>query len=125
MFRTCRQVAGHKVDVVGQVLPHTADLDGDRCSLTQLALGPNLAGDPSNLRDEPIELIDHCVDDVLQVQHLSADVGRHLLAQVAVGDRTDDTLHLAGGAHQGLDQTIHGFDAARPALGPPSEHDSL
>ena len=65
------QVAGHEVDVVGQVLPDAADLDGDRRGLAELALGADLAGDPGHLGDEPVELVDHGVDGVLQLQHLA------------------------------------------------------
>ena len=107
------QVAGHQVDVVGQVLPDAADLDGDRRGLTELALGADLAGDPGDLGDEPVELVDHRVDRVLQLEHLAAHVGRHLLAQVAVGDRADHALHLDGRAHQVVDQAVDRLDAAR------------
>ena len=119
------QVAGHQVDVVGQVLPDAADLDRDRGGLTELALGADLAGDPGDLGDEAVELVDHRVDGVLQLQHLAADVGRDLLAQVAVGDRADHPLHLDGGAHQVVDQAVDRLDAPGPALRPAAEHDPL
>ena len=119
------QVAGHQVDVVGQLLPDPADLDGHGGRLTELALGPDLAGDPGQLGHKPVELVDHGVDGVLQIQHLAPDVGRDLLAQVAVGDGTDDSLHLAGRPDQGVDQAVDRFDAPRPALGPAPEHHPL
>ncbi len=119
------QVAGHEVHVVGQVLPHPADLDGDRRGLTELALGADLAGHPGQLGDEPVQLVDHGVDGVLQLEHLALDLGGDLLAQVAVGHRTDDALHLAGGADQGLDQVVDRFDASGPALRRSAEDDAL
>ena len=119
------QVAGHQVDVVGQVLPDAADLDGHRCGLTELALGAHLAGDPRDLGDEAVELVDHRVDRVLQLQHLAADVGGDLLAQVAVGDRADHALHLDGRAHQRVDQAVHRLDAPGPALRRSSERHPL
>ena len=88
------QVAGHQVDVVGEVLPDAADFDRDRGGLTELALGADLARDACHFGDESVELIDHRVDGVLQLQHLAAYVGGDLLAQVAVGDRADHALHL-------------------------------
>ena len=107
------QVAGHQVDVVGQVLPDAADLDGHRGGLTELAFGADLAGDPRHLGDEPVELVDHRVDRVLQLEHLAAHVGGDLLAQVAVGDRADHALHLDGRAHEVVDQAVDRLDAAR------------
>ena len=100
------EVAGHQVDVVGQVLPDAADLDRHRRRLTELALGPHLAGDAGHLGDEAVELVHHRVDRVLQLEHLAVHVGGDLLAQVAVGDRADHALHLRRRAHQILDQAV-------------------
>ena len=91
------EVAGHHVDVVGEVLPDAADLDRHGGRLTQLALGADLADDAGDLGDEQVELVDHRVDGVLELEHLALDVGGDLLAQVPAGDRPDDALHLAGG----------------------------
>ena len=119
------QVAGHQVDVVGEVLPDTADLDRDRGGLTELALGADLARNPGHLGDEAVELVDHRVDRALQIEHLAADVGRDLLAEVAVGDRADDALHLARRAHEVVDQAVDRLDRSRPALGQPAALDAL
>ena len=119
------QVAGHQVHVVGQVLPDAADLDRHGCGLTELALGPHLAGYARELGYEAVELVDHGVDRVLQVQHLAADVGRHLLAEIAVGHRPDHALHLDGRAHQRADQAVHRLHAPGPALGRSSERHPL
>ena len=123
MLRTCPvRLPGHQVDVVGQVLPDAADLDGDRRGLAQLALGTDLAGDAGHLGGEPVELVDHGVDRVLQLQHLAADVGRDLLAQVTVRDSADDPLHLDRGSHQVVDEAVDRRDAPAPALRP-AAHD--
>jgi len=118
------QVAGHQVDVVGEVLPDTTDLDGDRGGLTELALGADLARDARHLGDEAVELIDHRVDGVLQLEHLAADVDRDLLAQVSVGDGTDHALHLDRRSHEVVDQAVDRLHALRPRL-VPREHDAL
>ena len=46
-------------------------------------------------RGEAVELVDHRVDRVLQLQDLAADVDRHLLGQVAVGDGGGDLGDVA------------------------------
>ena len=119
------EVAGHQVDVVGQLLPDAADLDRDGGRLAELALGADLAGDAGDLGDEAVELVDHAVDRVLELEHLALDVGGHLLAQVAVGDRADDALHLVAGADEVLDQAVDRLDAVAPDLVGALERDAL
>ena len=112
------QVAGHQVDVVGQVLPDAADLDRHRRRLTELALGADLAHDAGHLGDEAVELVDHRVDGVLELEHLPVDVAGDLLAQVAVGDGADHALHLARRAHEVLDQAVDRLGSWRARPGP-------
>ena len=92
------EVGRKLVDVVGEVLPHAGDLRGLGLA-AELALDPDLAGDAGHLGREPVELIDHRVDRVLQLEELALDVGGDLLAQVAVGHRRGhlgDVAHLSG-----------------------------
>ena len=118
-------IAGHQIDVVGQVFPDTGHLDGHRRRLTELAFGSDLSGNTCNLGSKPVELVDHAVDGVLQLQHLAADIRVDLLAEIAAGDRTDHSLHLDCGPHQRLDQAVDRFDAPGPALGPLPECHTL
>jgi len=77
------EVAGHRVDVVPEVLPgagHAADVG----LAAELALGADLAGDARDLGGERAELVDHRVDRVLELEDLAADVHRDLLGQVPV-----------------------------------------
>ena len=53
-----REVAGHEVDVVGEVLPRAGDA-GDLCLTAELAFGADLAGDARDLRGKRVELVDH------------------------------------------------------------------
>ena len=46
----------------------------------ELAFGADLAGDARHLAGEGVELVDHRVDGVLQLQNLAAHVDRDLLA---------------------------------------------
>src|SRR6185437_10759367 len=72
------QVAGHQVHVVGQVLPHSADALDVRLA-AELAFGADLARDTRHLTGERVELVDHLVVRVLQLEDLSANVDRDLL----------------------------------------------
>src|SRR3989449_1774517 len=97
-----REVAGELVDRVGQVLPRPADA-ADVGLAAELALGADLAGDAGHLAGEGVELVDHRVDRVLQLEDLAADVDGDLLAEVAsrhgrrdVGDVADLAGQVAG-----------------------------
>ena len=74
---------------------------------------------------KPLSWSTIAVDRVLELQHLALDVGGDLLAQIAVGDRADDPLHLVAGADEVLDQAVDRFDAAAPDLVGPLERDAL
>ena len=52
----------------------------------ELAFGADLARHARHLRGEDVELIDHRVDGVLQLEDLALDVDGDLLREVAVGD---------------------------------------
>src|SRR5207253_1653812 len=53
----------------------------------QLAFRTHFAGDAGDFGGEGVELVDHRVDRVLQLQDLAAHVHGDLLGEVAVGDR--------------------------------------
>src|SRR5215471_4675646 len=64
-----RQVAGHRVDGVGEILPgagHAANVG----LAAELALGAHLAGHTRHLGGERAQLVHHRVDGVLQLQNL-------------------------------------------------------
>ena len=102
-----------------------ADLDRDGGRLPELALRADLARHARDLGDEAVELVDHVVDRVLELEHLALDVGGDLLAQVAVRHRADDALHLVAGADEVLDQAVDRLDAAAPDLVGALEGDAL
>lgn len=60
-----RQVGGHHVDIVRQVLPDAADAV-DLGLATELAIGPDLFCDARDLGREVVERVNHVVDRVLQ-----------------------------------------------------------
>src|SRR5205823_10548416 len=94
-----RQVAGHLVDVVGEVLPDTAH-PSDLGLAAKSPLGADLAGDARHLVGERVELVDHRVDGVLELEDLSSHVDRDLLRQVALLDRGRDLGNVAYLARQ-------------------------
>src|SRR5690606_12651094 len=124
------QVVGHQIDVVGQVLPGTRDAGHLRLD-TRLPFGADLSGHTGDFRGERVELVDHRVDGVLQLENLALHVDRDLLRQVAERDRgghLGDVADLAGqvgghcvdvvgqilpGAGDALDLRL----SAKPALG--------
>ena len=79
------QVAGHEVDVVGQVLPGAGDARHLRLA-AELAFGADLARDARHFRGEGVELIDHRVDGVLQLENLALHVDGDLARKVAARD---------------------------------------
>ena len=92
------QVAGHRVDVVGQVLPGAGDA-GHVGLAAEPAFGADFARDARHFAGERVELVDHRVDGFLQLQDLAAHVDRDLVRQVAAGDRGrdfGDVAHLGG-----------------------------
>ena len=87
MLRTWRgQVAGHRVHAVGQVLPGAGDAR-HRGLAAELAVGADLARHARHLGGEGVQLVDHRVDGLLQLQDLAADVDRDLLREVAAARR--------------------------------------
>ena len=93
-----RQVVGHRVDVVGQVLPDARDTGHDRLA-AELAFGADLARDARDLGGEAVQLVDHRVDGFLELADLALDVDRDLARQVAARDgrrHLGDVAHLTG-----------------------------
>src|SRR5207247_2074166 len=86
---------------------------------TQASLGAHLARDARDLVGEGVELVDHGVDGLLELEDLAADVDGDLLREVAVGDTgrdLGDVADLAGqvAGHQ-VDVVRQVFPSAPPA----------
>ncbi len=98
------EVGGHRVDVVGEVLPGAGHAGHLRLA-AELAFGADLAGHAADFAGEAVELIDHRVDRVLQLENFALHVDGDLLGQVAVRDgrgHVGDVADLAGevGGHR-------------------------
>ena len=102
------EVGGHRVDVVGQVLPGTRHAWDDRLA-AELALGADFARHARDFGREAVELIDHRVDGVLQLAEFRPCTSTVILRDRSpLGDRGGDfgdVAHLAGeiGGH-GVDR---------------------
>ena len=111
------QVAGHRVDRLGQVLPgagHALHVG----LAAELAFGADLARHARHFGGERRQLVDHRVDGVLQLEDLALDVDGDLLRQVAGGHRgghVGDVAHLRGqvAGHE-VDATRSGPSRCRP-----------
>jgi hypothetical protein len=104
------EVAGHRVDALGEVLPDPAH-PGDLGLPAQLAVGADLARHPGDLGREDPELLDHGVDDggraeELAFERAAVDVEPHGLGQMALRHRGDRAGHLGGGPQQVVDQGV-------------------
>ena len=86
MFRTCVvRFAASEVDVVGEILPRSADARHERLS-AKFALGSDFARDSRDFGGERAQLLNHRVQSVLQQQDFAANVDGDLLREVAIGD---------------------------------------
>ena len=92
------EVGAHRVDRVGEVLPRAGDA-GHFGAAAELAFGADFARDAADFRRERVQLVDHRVDGVLQLENLALDVDRDLARQVAARDgrgHAGDVAHLRG-----------------------------
>src|SRR5205823_5649841 len=83
------QVDGHGVDALGQVLPDAADALHHRLA-AQLSFGSDLARNARNFTCERVQLVDHRVHGLFQVEDLASDIDRDLTREVAVCYRGGD-----------------------------------
>ena len=98
------EVGGHEVDVVGEVLPGAPNAGHLRLA-SELAFGADLAGHAGHLASEGVELIDHRVDGVLQLQDFALHIDGDLAVEIAARDRGGhfrDVADLSGevGTHR-------------------------
>src|SRR5262249_37127757 len=89
-----REVPGHQIDVVGQVRPRSGDAGDDRLP-PALPPADLLARDARDFRREGVQLVDHRIDGVFELEDLAADVDGDLLRQVAHSDRDRDIGDVA------------------------------
>src|SRR5207248_1429631 len=89
-----REIGGELVDLLGEVLPGPGRTRHTGLA-TEAALGTDLACHAGDFTGEPIQLIDHAVDGVLQLEDLAANVDGDLLGEIALGDGGGDVRDIA------------------------------
>ena len=111
-----REVAGHRVDVVGQVLPGSGDARNAGLP-TEPAFGSDLSRDPADLGGEGVQLVDHHVDRVLELQDLAPHRDRDFFGKVTAGDRRRDVRNVADLRRQVRRHRVHTVGEVLPYTG--------
>src|SRR5439155_7471226 len=89
-----RQIARHRVDALGEVLPGAGD--AEHVGLTaEPPLGADFARDARHFAGEGVELVDHGVERFLQLKDFAGDVHRDLFGEVAAGNCGRDVGNVA------------------------------
>ncbi len=115
MFRTWPvRLRGHEVDVVGEVLPGSADA-GDLRLAAELAFGADFAGHAGDFSGERVELVHHGVDGVFEFENFALHVHGDLAREVAAGhgggdfgDVADLRGEVAGHGVYGVGEVLPG-----------------
>src|SRR5439155_607613 len=78
------EVGGHGIDVVGQIFPGAGDT-GHEGLAAEFTFGTDFARDAGDFRCKAVELVDHCINGVLELEDFAFDVDGDLAGQVAFG----------------------------------------
>src|SRR6185312_10656291 len=110
------QITGHEVHAVGQVLPRASDTPHLRLAADD-PFGADFPRDPRHFGGERRQLVDHRVDDVLELEDLALHVDGDLLRQIPACDglrHVGDVAHLAG---QVAGHRVHAVGQILPRAG--------
>src|SRR5439155_1283351 len=111
-----RQVARHRIDALGEVLPGAGD--AEHIGLTaEPPLGADFARDARHFAGEGVELVDHGVERFLQLKDFAADVHRDLAREVAAGYRRRDVGDVADLGGEVAAHRVHGVGQILPGAG--------
>src|SRR6185436_8436420 len=110
------EVAGHRVHVVGQVLPGAADAQHLRLA-AELALGADFARHARHFGGEGVQLVDHRVQRFLEREDFARGVDGDLLGQVALGHGGGDFGDVADLAGQVGGHVVHRVGEVAPGAG--------
>ena len=111
-----RQIAGHEIDVVGQILPGSGDTGNLRLT-AELSFGSHFSRDPCDFRGEGIELVNHRIDGILEFEDFAANIDGDFARQVATGDRSGDLGDVANLVSKISAHRIDGIGEVFPGTG--------
>src|SRR5690606_39260219 len=114
------EIVGHQIDVVGEVGPRPGDAGHERLA-AEFALGADLASDAGDFGGERIELVDHRVDGVLQLEDLSLDRESDVQGQGAGGHRGGNLGDVADRAGDVRGDRVHVVGEVRPGAADPGD----
>src|SRR5205085_2082749 len=115
------EVRGHRVDVVGEVLPGAGDTADLRLT-AELALGADLAGDARAFRCDVALLVAHPIYGVLQLENLAAHVDGDLAREIAARHRRGDGGDVAHLRRQVGRHGVDGVGEVLPGAGDAGHH---
>src|SRR5690606_14377352 len=111
------EVRRHQVHVVGEVLPGSGNAIDARLT-AELAFRSHFARHARAFAGKGVELIDHRVDGVLQLQNLAADIHGDLLREVAARHRRGHLGDVADLPRQVRSHQIYAVGDSLPRTGP-------
>src|SRR5262249_8115522 len=117
------EVAGHEVDVVGEIFPGASHA-GDLSLAAEFAFGADFASDAGDFASEGVELVDHGVDGVFQLENFTFDVVVGLAGKVAASDGGGDFGVVRALSGEVAGHRIHGVGQIFPSAGD-AGHDGL
>src|SRR5262249_39424287 len=100
-----REVAGHEVHVVGEILPGTAYARNLRLA-SEFAFGSDFAGYAGYFAGKGVELVDHRVDGVYELQNVTRHIYGDFAGEVAA---CDGGCHFGNVSHLGRKVSSHGI----------------
>src|SRR5207302_610670 len=116
-----RQVAGHRVHTVGQILPRASHALDHRLA-AELPFGAYLASHAGHFRGEGPELVHHRVDGVFQLLGIASCRDGDFLAQVAVRGRRGDVRDISHLVRQVTGHRVHVVGEIFPRAGHARNH---
>src|SRR6185369_11839805 len=110
----CRQIAGHRIHAVSQVFPRSGNARHVRLT-AQPTFSADLTRHARHLADEAVELIDHGVERLLELENLAAHVHRDLPRQVSIGNRGSHLGDVADLRGQIAGHRVHAVGQVLPS----------
>src|SRR5207245_1148712 len=117
------EVTAHGVDGVGQVFPRSCHPRNGRLP-TKPALGRYLACLAGRRSSDVVELVNHRVDGVLQLQDLAFHIDRDFARKIAASDGRRDLSDVADLCSEVCRHRVHGIGEVLPGAGY-ARHDGL